>query len=302
MRVSIIGIGRVGSTVAYALCMRELCDELLLYNRNKRIAVGEALDLDHALAFGNKQTHVEAVDIAGTADSDIIILCASATIENMQSRQDLGPSNAALYRSILPEVLSHSPHAIIIVVANPVDILSYLLVKEFSWPWQKVVGTGTLIDSARYRWLLSQDAGIHPQDLRAYILGEHGESQIAIQSVAQAGGEKIDFNDERNQILKQAINSGLDVFHAKGYTNFAIGSAVAMMVESIAEDQRRTMPLSVKLDDYWGISDICLSVPVVLGREGVTRVLYPECTDEEKDALRASAAALRPAMAACGLG
>ncbi|MGH8624307.1 MAG: hypothetical protein ACREYC_03170 [Gammaproteobacteria bacterium] len=163
-------------------------------------------------------------------------------------------------------------------------------------PPSRVLGTGTLIDSARFRSMLSAEVGIHPDDLRAYILGEHGPSQFPALSLAQAGGEAIEDNRGRRRMFDQAVDAGFEVFRSKGYTNDAIAMAAALIIESIAFDKRHTMPISTLIDGYLGVRDVCLSVPVVVGREGITRVLQPDLNELEIDAFRASAVTVRGAI------
>lgn len=299
MKISIIGIGRVGSTIAYALGERGLCDELLLVNRRHAVAVGEAMDLQHTLPFWEKTTTIQAAAIAETAGSDIVILCASASLQDVQSRADYGPANAALYRELMPPVIEASSGAIYLVVANPVDVLTYILIKEFGLSAERVFGSGTIIDSARFRYLLSQHYSIHPQDMRAYILGEHGETQFAVKSNTQAGGERIADEEVIDRLFQQALDAGMDVWRAKGYTNYAIASAVSMIIETIVNDERHTMPLSILLEDYTGVSDVCLSVPVVLGARGIARVLHPSFSENEVAQLQYSAASVKQAIAKC---
>ncbi len=281
MKIAVVGIGRVGSTVAYALTSHALCDELILVNRTFEVALGEVHDLQHAAAFSEKPMQIKAETAEAVTDCDIIILTASVHISNAKSRMEFGPANIDLYRGIMPSLIKNNPDAIYIVVANPVDVLTYFLISEYNLDWQKVIGTGTLIDSARYRLLLSQKYNIHAEDIRAYILGEHGETQFVVQSTAQAGGESIEPSADNQQLFEDSAESGMEVYRLKGHTNYGIASAVEMMVATMVNDQRHTMPVSLLLKDYAGVSDVCLSVPAVIGSTGVLRVMHPQFSDEE---------------------
>ncbi|MGH6635293.1 MAG: malate dehydrogenase [Gammaproteobacteria bacterium] len=297
MKISIIGLGRVGSTLAYTVMIKELCDELILVNRRPEVAIGDAKDLQHALPFIERQMIIDAGAIPETADSDIVVMCASGhTPKNMRSRLELGPANAELFEQLIPPLAKASPQAKLIIVTNPVDALTYTAIKLSAYPPSRVLGTGTLIDSARFRSMLSAEVGIHPDDLRAYILGEHGPSQFPALSLAQAGGEAIEDNRGRRRMFDQAVDAGFEVFRCKGYTNYAIAMAAALIIESIVFDKRHTMPISTLIDGYLGVRDVCLSVPVVVGREGITRVLQPGLNEPEIEAFRASAATVREAI------
>lgn len=298
MRVSIVGTGRVGATIALTLVVKNLVDELVLANRTVAKADGEAKDLAHASAFAERAVSIRAGWLDATRDSDIVVITASAPIaREVKRRADLGGANATLFDRLIPELAARSPEAILIIVTNPVDVMTHRALSVSGFPSHRVVGTGTLIDSARYRSLLSAEVGVHPDDIRAYILGEHGDTQFAANSFAWLGGERLSDDATHQRIFESAVRTGYDVFHAKGYTNHAIALAVALVIESIARDSRRTMPLSVLLDDFWNEADVCLSVPVVVGRSGVVRQLHPRLSDHEERAFRASARAVRRAIA-----
>lgn len=297
MKISIVGIGRVGSTLAYTLTMRGLCDELLLINRRHEVAVADALDLRHAAAFIDRPIEVHAGTIGDSRDSDIIALCASVPQQpGTTDRLTMGPDNAALFSELIPPLAAASPDAVFIVLTNPVDVMTYQTLKLSGLPPQRVIGTGTLIDSARFRDMLSADIGIHPDDLRAYILGEHGPHQFAALSQAQVAGEHIEDNEQRRRMFRDAVKAGHAILQAKGYTNYAIAMAATLIIEAIVYDTRRTMPVSILIDGWLGVEDVCLSLPVVIGRSGVTRVLHPQLNDEESAAFRDAAMAVRNAI------
>ena len=177
MKISIIGIGRVGSTLAYTLALKGICDELILIHRREKVALGDAYDLQHGMQFLPRPTNIRAGGTLDTRDSDIIVVCASVpTNPDMKSRMELASGNVELFKNLIPALAEGSPNAKFIIVSNPVDILTYLTIKCSGLPASQVMGTGTLIDSARFRSMLSHQVGIHPNDLRAYILGEHGFS------------------------------------------------------------------------------------------------------------------------------
>lgn len=294
MKISVIGTGRVGSTLAYTLVLKGLVDELVLVNRTRERAEGDALDLQHAHLFIDKQMTIRAGEIADTAGSEVIALCASAPWkDNFTNRLDSARANTRLYEELVPPLAAASPDAKLVVLTNPVDVLTWHAIRLSGFPPERVMGTGTLVDSARFRELVSEQIGIHPSDIRAYALGEHGDSQFLAFSCAEAGGEPVEDRPDRRAMFAEATRAGYDVFQKKGCTNYAIAMAAAYVIETILTDARHTMPLSVLVNDYEGVSDVCLSVPVVVGREGVVRWMRPTLNTEESIALRRSAGVIR---------
>jgi L-lactate dehydrogenase len=300
MKISVIGVGRVGSTVAYSAVVKGLVDEIVLVDRAREIAEGEAHDLLHAASFTAHPVDVRAGGYPETAGSDVVVICASVPWQpEFSSRLDLAVGNAKLYREIIPEIAAASPDAVLLVVTNPVDVLTYHALRISGFPPSRVIGTGTLVDSARFRALLSQEVGIHPDDLRAYILGEHGDSGFPALSVALTGGKRIDAESDRGrEIFRTALQAGHFVFERKGYTNFAIAMAAATVIEAVARDSRRTMPVSVLVEGYLGVEDVSLSLPCVIGRQGIIRQLHPDLCEEEAAAFRRSAGIVREAIEA----
>jgi L-lactate dehydrogenase len=213
------------------------------------------------------------------------------------SRFNVAKPNVKLYRALVPRIARLSPKAVLIVVANPVDLMTYVTLQASGFPPSRVIGTGTLLDTARFRALLSQHSGINVFDLRAYILGEHGDSQFPALSVASAGGMRFDEHDATVlRMFREARRGGYQVVKHKGYTNYAIALATTLIVESIVNDLRAVAPVSVLVDGFLGVRDVCLSMPCVIGRKGVTRVLPVELNQREADAFKASAKLLRKLM------
>jgi len=208
----------------------------------------------------------------------------------------LGEGNARLFRDIIPGLAEANPQAILIIVTNPVDVLTYLATRLSGFPPAKVVGVGTLVDSARFRSLLSRALRIHPSDLRAYVLGEHGPNQFPLLSHAQAGGEPIRDTPEHRRLFHRVVEAGFEVYRLKGYTNYAIASAACLVLESIVHDQCRTMPLATCFDEWMGVRDNCFSIPVVVGRQGVVRRLHPKLSAEEYRELERVAASMRECL------
>ncbi|ACR13927.1 putative L-lactate dehydrogenase [Teredinibacter turnerae T7901] len=294
MKISIIGLGKVGSSLAFVLSQRNIAKELMLVGRRKESVMGDVLDLRHGQLFVDAPTRITAGELADTANSDIIAICASVpTTPDMTDRLQQAPANVALLKAMFPILSDASPNAKIVMVSNPVDVLVHFALEFSGFAPHQIMGTGTLVDSARFRQLLADEIHIHMEDIRAYILGEHGDSQFPAMSCADAGGEPIDDTPHRRELFKRASNAGFEVFKYKGYTNYAIALAAADIIQSIASDTKNTMPISLKVNGFLGVDDVCLSLPAVVGARGVERVLHPKLDDKEKQEFLHSAGVIR---------
>ncbi|MEM8672354.1 MAG: lactate dehydrogenase [Cyanobacteria bacterium P01_G01_bin.67] len=305
MKISVIGIGKVGSTVSFVLAKDGLASELVLYNRTREIAHAEAIDIQQAIALTPHRLMVRDGEIEDTAESDIIVIAVSVPMtKEMTSRGELLCGNTQIIQSLIPSLIQYSPEAIFINVSNPVDALTYeiwQIANQYSRQtnWQRVIGTGTLIDSARFRDLLATQLGIHPADINAYILGEHGEGQFAALSSATCGGEFIDANPSRQQMVQDAKRSAWTIFQAKGYTNYTVSLAVELIIRSIVEDLRYTLPVSVLIDGYCDVYNCCLSVPCVIGRQGIHRRLKTQLNEQETLAFQNCARTIQQQIQFC---
>ncbi|MCC9605127.1 lactate/malate dehydrogenase family protein [Blastopirellula sp. JC732] len=299
MKITIVGTGHVGSAIAFAATINPLAAELLLVNRNLAKAEGEAIDLANASALQNSNMRIRAGQIADSGGSDILIFTASVPYGSpTRKRTELAIENYAILQDWLPQLATVSPDAILIMVSNPVDALTYAAIKLTGYPPERVIGTGTLLDSVRYRALLSAELGIHPDDIRAYILGEHGDTQFAAHSLAMTGGERFYPSDMSAKLFRQTVSMGYDVSTLKGHTSYGIALATMSIVDSIVYDLKHTMPVSVLIDGFLEVRDVCLSLPAVIGRGGVTRVLRPKLSEEEQAAFQRSADAVRANISA----
>ena len=292
MKISVIGIGKVGSTISFVLAKGGLASELVLYNRTREIAHAEAIDIQQAVALTPYRLVVRDGELEDTANSDIIVIAVSAPMpKNMINRNELYLQNTQIMQTLIPPLARYSPNAIFVNVSNPVDALTYQILQiarqqSEEINWQRVIGTGTLIDSARFRDLLSTQLGIHPADINAYILGEHGDSQFAALSSATSGGALIDANPLRQQMVEKAKQSAWTIFKAKGYTNYTVSLAMEMIVRSIVEDSRYTLPVTVLIDGYCDVFNCCLSVPCGVGRQGVHYRLETRLNEAEVSAFQ----------------
>lgn len=292
--MTIVGPGNVGMVLAYTLMLRAAAREIVLVGSNRTKAEGEAMDLMHAQAFLQVPVTVRAGDLEDCVGSEVVAMCASMpTPENVTNRNQLAAGNVQLMRQLLPTIAALAPETKLVMISNPVDVLTWEALQLTGFPRERVMGTGTLVDSIRFREMLSAMTHIHPDDLRAYILGEHGMNMFPAMSVAQAGGEKIDDTPERRALCDKAAHAGFEVFRKKRNTCYAIGQAASYVIESILLDERRTVPLSVKIDGFLGVEGVCLSLPVVVGKRGIERILHPNLNDLETEQFRAAGRAVK---------
>ena len=298
MKVSVIGLGNVGSTLAFVLTLKNIIDELVLVGRSKESVLGDVLDLRHGQLFVNTPAQVTAGTISDTAGSDVIAVCASVpTPKNMSSRLELAQGNVQLMKELMPELARLSPDCKIVMVSNPVDVLVHYALEFGGFRPNQVIGTGTLVDSSRFRQLLAEELRIHSEDIRAYILGEHGDSQFPAMSCADVGGETLDATPGRYALFERASRAGFEVLKHKGCTNYAVALASAEIIECIANDSKHTLPVSLRVDGFLGVDDVCLSLPAVVGRNGIERVLHPRLDEKEQAAFLHSANVVREVIA-----
>lgn len=291
-KISIIGAGRVGSTISFGILMKGLAGELLVVDENKDVAKGEAYDLMHASPFA-VSTDVKSGGYYDTRNSDVIVLTASASAKGGKSRVDLAKENLKIFREVVPLLAEQSPEAIFLVVTNPLDAMTYFTLKLSGFPSTRVIGTGTLLDSGRFRSLLADSSGANPSDINAYIIGEHGDNQFPVLSSANVGGRFFKVREKVMELFEQAKTEGRMVFEHKGHTNFAIGLAALTIIESLMLNSRRVLPVSILIERYLGVNDVCLSIPAVIGRNGVQRVIDLDLDESEQEQFRKAAAALK---------
>jgi L-lactate dehydrogenase len=299
MKVSIIGGGGlVGSCAGFALQTGGIVREISLIDVNQDLAEGQALDLIHGSSLLADQSI--GTDPAAIAESDMIVITAGLRRKPDESRLDLISRNVDLFRKILAQVKQHGTKkdAIVFVVSNPVDVLTYLAVCELALPAEKVIGLGTMLDTTRLQGILARQLNVPPTQVSAMMLGEHGDSMVAIWSAAQVAGLPLErFPGVSASVIadveKRTRGSGAEVIKKKGGAGFAVGVAIAHVVHSIALDQRRILPISSLQNGAYGIRDVCLSVPTVVGRSGVVQQLEIELWPKERMGLVNSAAVLR---------
>lgn len=302
-KVSIIGAGAVGATLAYAGLMRGFARTVALYDINTAKVEAEALDLAQGIQFMPEAKVVGSSDVEVCADSDVIVITAGAKQQPGQSRLELAEATIGLMDKIIPPLIKVSPNAIYILVTNPVDVVTYAAIKASGMSPSQMFGSGTVLDSSRLRHQVAVECGVAVSNVHAYIAGEHGDSEVALWSSATIGGvplaewhdasgRLVMTKDVRERMHRDVLQSAYKIIEGKGATNYAIGVAGARIVEAVLQDQNRVLPVST-LIDYPGVGEVCMSLPAVVGRSGVKhRVDVPLNAAETAD-LDASARSIR---------
>lgn len=309
-KVAIIGCGNVGMRYAYALIIKGLVRQIVLVDIDKKRLEGEVMDLSHGAPYISP-VDIIAGDYPDIENSDLVVITAGKKQEPGQSRLELVRDNVELYKKIIPQLLRYAPDAIYLIVTNPVDILSYTAYKFSQKPAREVIGSGTVLDTARFRHLLAKYCRIDPRNVHAYILGEHGDSEFPVWSRAMIGG--IMFRDycpicqvagqqeQLEKIFIEVRDSAYKIIERKGETSYGIGLALVRITEAIINDENAILPVSSLVEDYLGVNDVYLSLPAVLNKAGVREVIRLELSDEEKKAFRHSAAILSDVIDKLGL-
>lgn len=286
-KVAIIGTGFVGSTAAYSLMLDGVVDEIALIDLNDKVAQGHALDLMHGMQF-TKSTKIKAgSSFELVADAKIVVITAGAAQKSGQTRAELLKTNVAIYKKIIPEIVKHNKHCILLVVTNPLDVMTYVTYKLSGFDSCKVFGTGTVLDTSRLRYLMGQEFKVSPKDINAYILGEHGDAQFVWWSHANIAGMPITkFCGCDKKLLEKMHKKVRDVVYEvidkKGSTYFAIATVITKIIRAILMDQSRVFTVSSVLHNYNGVSDLCMSVPTVIRSGGICSVLDIDLSDDEK--------------------
>jgi L-lactate dehydrogenase len=305
-RVAVVGTGAVGSTFAFSLLLGGLAAEIVMIDANARKAEGEAMDLMHAVPFA-RTTKIWAGSIDDCAGAAITVISAGAAQKPGETRLDLVRKNAAIFREIVPAVARANPDGIILVATNPVDVLSYLSYRISGLPSARVIGSGTILDTARFRALLAEHYGVDPRSVHAYIAGEHGDTEVPVWSLANIAGMPLaDFARANGmghdaarlqEIFEGTRDAAYQIIERKGATYYAVAAGLMRIVEAILRDQSTVLSVSSLMTDYYGIDDVYLSVPTVLGRGGVERTLHLGLSAEEASGLRRSAEILQSTIA-----
>ncbi len=313
-KVSIIGAGNVGTRYAYALVIRGLARHVVLIDINRNRADGEAMDLAHGAPYYNPVL-IEAGDYPAMADSDLVVITAGRNQRPGETRLDLTRDNAKIFKDLIPLCVKHAPAAKFLVATNPVDVLSQVAYKLSGKPAAEVMGAGTVLDSARFRYLLGTHCGVDPRNVHGYILGEHGDTEFPAWSSAMIGGVPIQAycytcghapdcqsKEVLGGIFGQVRDAANQIISRKGETSYGIGLALARITSAILNDENTILPVSTLMQDFYGVSDVYLSMPALVNKDGVRRVVNLQLTSAEQDQFRASAATVRKVFQAISAG
>jgi L-lactate dehydrogenase len=305
-KVTIVGAGAVGSTFAYALAQNGVAREIALLDQNKDLMEGHVLDLVHGMPFyppvdihnGSKKDY---------ADSEVIVITAGASQKPGETRLQLLQKNADIIKSIMDDIIEQQSDAVVLMVANPVDVLTHVALKHSRWNRERIIGSGTVLDTSRFRYQLSQYFKVDVRNVHAYILGEHGDSEIApwsmahlaglpLQDYVERYGDPESWEEDKKQIVQKVRDSAYHIINYKGATYFAVGLALTRIVGAILQQQRSLLTTSIYLKGEYGIDDICMSVPCTISSGGVQQILEADLADEELEGLKRSGSVLREAM------
>ena len=309
MKIAIIGAGNVGATVAYTLLVKGGCDAISIIDTNKDKAQGEADDLSHGLPL-SESVEIRAEGYEGVADADVIVITAGRNRRPGETRFDLARANVGILEQILDSLRPHYRDSILIMVSNPVDILTEVAYQRMGIDKARVMGSGTVLDSSRFRYLLGREFAIDPRNIHAYVIGEHGESAVPVWSMASMGqipitqyapaGRQPLAPGERKRIQEAMLSAGKAVIQRKGATYYAIALSVCRILEAITGNGHSVFTVSSRIDDFLGISGVCLSLPAVIAREGIRELLPIQLDAGELAGLRRSAEILKAQLADLG--
>lgn len=307
MKIGIVGAGQVGSTAAYAMAVRNSASEVVLVDLDAKLAAAHAEDILHATPFSGA-TRVMAGGIDALAGAAVVVLTAGVAQRPGESRLDLLARNADVFRAIIPDVHLVAPEALLIVATNPVDIMTQVAARVSGLPSGRVIGSGTILDTARFRALLGEHLGVSPHSVHAYVLGEHGDSEVLVWSGARVGGVPLEAFAGRavDASVRARIDDGVRraayrIIAGKGATYHGIGAGLARLVEAVRDDERVVLTVSTLTPGALGVGDVALSLPRIVGAGGVSETLDPELSADERAALRRSAELLFDAAMKLGV-
>jgi len=293
-KVAIIGAGFVGSTAAYSLFIDGTATEIALIDVNKEKAHGEALDLVHGNLFTPYTKVTYDSDYSLVKGADIVIITAGQHQKEGDTRLDLIKKNSKIMEDIVPNIVKHNKDCILLMVSNPLDVLTYTALKMSGFSKNKVFGTGTMLDTARFRQYLGEYYDVNPQSVHAFILGEHGDSEFPVWSSANIAGIRLkDFEnydkEKLDDIFQKTKNAAYEIVSKKGATYYAIGLAITKVVKSILNDQQEVLPVSHFIENYYGVKDVCLSIPAVVDKSGISKSINLHLNVKEQKQLKNSA-------------
>ncbi|MFO1129015.1 MAG: L-lactate dehydrogenase [Rhodospirillales bacterium] len=310
MKVGVIGAGLVGSAAAYAMALQGVVSEIVLVDANRKLADAQAEDINHAVPFAETVT-VRSADYDGLDEADVVIIAAGVNQKPGETRLQLLDRNAAVFRQVVPPVRSAAPNAVLVIATNPVDIMTQVATRISGLPPSRVIGSGTILDTARFRALLARHLGVAAASVHCYVVGEHGDSEVLVWSNASAGTMPAGlFASQVGRPLTDAVKAAIDkgvrtaaytIIDGKGATNYGIGAGLSRLTRAILRDERAVMTTAIINEEVCGVRDIALSLPRVIGAAGVITNLEPENDAAETAALARSAAILKELADALGV-
>jgi len=300
----------VGATIAYAAMMRGVARQIALFDIAKAKVDAEVLDLNHGMLFAPQGSVEGSDDIEVLRGCDVVVMTAGAKQKPGETRMDLAAANARICAALLPKVVEVAPDALLLLVTNPVDVITQVAIKLTGLPWERVFGSGTVLDSSRFRFLIAQHCSVAVQNVHAYIAGEHGDSEIPLWSSATIGSIPLSHwavvglgrmtAADKDAIVHDVKDAAYQVIQGKGATNYAIGLAVTNILEALLHDEQRVLPLSGLLHGFRGLEDVCLSLPRIVGRKGIEAPLPIPMTVDEEAGLVESAERIRGVVKGLG--
>jgi L-lactate dehydrogenase len=300
-KVVIVGAGSVGTTLAYTLQITGVATEIVLIDSNHELAEGQVMDMNHGLPFV-PPVNIHAGEYPDCNGADVIVITAGARQKPEETRLDLVDGNARICKDIIDSITPHTRDALFLVVTNPVDIMTYAVVKHSELPPHQVIGSGTVLDTARFRYLLGRHCNIDTHNVHGYVIGEHGDSEVLLWSQVRMAGTSLELFCthcacgcaplDKTEITEAVKNSAYHIIEAKGSTNYGVALAVTTIVEAIIRDENSVLTVSTMLNGEYQISDCCLSVPCIVNKKGVSRIVETELDRRERDDLNRSAEAL----------
>lgn len=305
-KVVVVGAGAVGATYCYALAQSGLANEIVLNDMNEDLARGQVLDLVHGQPFF-PPVNIRSGSKEDYSDAHVVVITAGAAQKPGETRLQLIQKNAAIVGTIAGEVAAQGCKGVMLIVSNPVDVLTWVALKKSGWDRARVIGSGTVLDSSRFRHLLGQHCGVDVHNVHAYILGEHGDTEFAAWSMTHVAGMNIedfcpickeckDWKIQRDLIEKQVRESAYHIINYKGSTSYAVGLALVRITAAVLRNQHSVLTVSTYLDGEFGINDVCLSVPCVVSDHGISKLIVPPLREGELQSLNKSASVLKDAI------
>jgi L-lactate dehydrogenase len=304
-KVVVVGAGSVGTAYIYALLPSGVAEEIVLVDLDAKRAEGEVMDLSHGLPF-IPPVSIKHGDYSDCTGADLIVVTAGAKQAPGQSRLELIKKNASIVKTICKEISKYDCPGVLVMVTNPVDPLTYVALKELGWPRERVIGSGTVLDSARFKYLLSSHCKVDARNVHAYILGEHGDSEVPAWSMTHIAGVQLeeycrickmcDYKKHHREIADEVRNSAYHIIDYKGSTFYGIGLSLVRISQTILRDEHSILTVSSLLEGEYGIDDVCLSIPCVVDSGGISKVIDVELTKEESEGLNASAQEIRKVL------